>query len=432
MAHGRAGPDLVMNTRYVGASAIRAVSEHERRRTPDGSSDIDPARSHMNVVIHGPATQQEALGQLLASGVGEVAAQAESPYVQIVLSASPSFFRAEGQGPGQWDDAKLKRWRDASMEWLRAEYGDDLAHVSLHLDEQTPHMHVLVIPTYQKKPRKPGRQKRGETAEEFQARKTAAEAAAGVRVIGRASNEKWGHAWSKREARQSYHAAVEPLGLGYGRDLIEEGQPSPESMPTGQWVRERAADLAQKGHEVERLLTEAQEAKAAADRDAAKIRENAAASADAAAAAFSALAVQIRDGTIAQSESGKILSPDASALRPGGAALADVARTMIALTDDMKASRDAAEKTRLVAEEELAQVRSMRATLSGLIDRVKAFLNRPDVSRYAKVSGDGRNMTADIMDQMRKIDAEQRVSPAKKPVPEADRDRIDGTDFGEP
>lgn len=150
MAHGRTGPDLVMNTRYVGASAIRAVSEHERRRTPDGSSDIDLARSHMNVVLHGPATQQEALDQFLASGVGEVAAQAESPYVQIVLSASPSFFRAEGQGPGQWDDAKLKQWRDASMEWLRAEYGDDLAHVSLHLDEQTPHMHVLVIPTYQK------------------------------------------------------------------------------------------------------------------------------------------------------------------------------------------------------------------------------------------------------------------------------------------
>lgn len=48
MAHGRTGPDLVMNTRYVGASAIRAVSEHERRRTPDGSSDIDLARSHMN------------------------------------------------------------------------------------------------------------------------------------------------------------------------------------------------------------------------------------------------------------------------------------------------------------------------------------------------------------------------------------------------
>lgn len=431
MAHGRTGPDLVMNTRYVGASAIRAVSEHERRRTPDGSSDIDPARSHMNVVLHGPATQQEALDQFLASGVGEVAAQAESPYVQIVLSASPSFFRAEGQGPGQWDDAKLKQWRDASMEWLRAEYGDDLAHVSLHLDEQTPHMHVLVIPTYQKKPRKPGRQKRGETAEEFQARKAAAEAAAGVRVIGRASNEKWGHAWSKREARQSYHAAVEPLGLGYGRDIIEEGQPSPESMPTGQWVRERAADLAQKGHEVERLLTEAQEAKAAADRDAAKIRDDAAKSADAVAASFSALADQIRAGTVGQNERGQIVSDDISALRPGGAPLADAARAMISLTETLKSSNEEADRMRIQIADELRQARTLRETLSGLVDRVRAFLGRPDVSRYTKVAAEGRDMTADVMAQMREIDA-KGASPAKKPVPEADRDRIDGTGFGEP
>lgn len=432
MAHGRTGPDLVMNTRYVGASAIRAVSEHERRRTPDGSSDIDPARSHMNVVLHGPATQQEALDQFLASGVGEVAAQAESPYVQIVLSASPSFFRAEGQGPGQWDDAKLKQWRDASMEWLRAEYGDDLAHVSLHLDEQTPHMHVLVIPTYQKKPRKPGRQKRGETAEEFQARKAAAEAAAGVRVIGRASNEKWGHAWSKREARQSYHAAVEPLGLGYGRDLIEEGQPSPESMPTGQWVRERAADLAQKGHEVERLLTEAQEAKAAADRDAAKIRDDAAKSADAVAASFSALADQIRAGTVGQNERGQIVSDDISALRPGGAPLADAARAMISLTETLKSSNEEADRMRIQIADELRQARTLRETLSGLVDRVRAFLGRPDVSRYTKIAAEGRDMTADVMAQMREIDA-KGASPAKKPIPKADPDRIDdGTDFGEP
>lgn len=428
MAHGRTGPDLVMNTRYVGASAIRAVSEHERRRTPDGSSDIDPARSHMNVVLHGPATQQEALDQFLASGVGEVAAQAESPYVQIVLSASPSFFRAEGQGPGQWDDAKLKQWRDASMEWLRAEYGDDLAHVSLHLDEQTPHMHVLVIPTYQKKPRKPGRQKRGETAEEFQARKAAAEAAAGVRVIGRASNEKWGHAWSKREARQSYHAAVEPLGLGYGRDLIEEGQPSPESMPTGQWVRERAADLAQKGHEVERLLTEAQEAKAAADRDAAKIRDDAAKSADAVAASFSALADQIRAGTVGQNERGQIVSDDISALRPGGAPLADAARAMISLTETLKSSNEEADRMRIQIADELRQARTLRETLSGLVDRVRAFLRRPDVSPYMKSHQEGKELTRDVLAELR------AVSAPKEPVEKAPRLVRDdnGAGFGEP
>ena len=170
---------------------------------------------------------------------------------------------------------------------------------------------------------------------------------------------------------------------------------------------------------------------AAADRDATAIRENAAASADAVAEAFSALAVQIREGTVTQNERGQIVSDNIPALRPGGLPLVEVARTLIPLTTALKASNEAAEKAREKVEEELRQARTLRETLFGLVDRVKAFLSRPDVSRYAKVSGDGRDMTADIMDQMRKIDAEQRVSPAKKPVPEADSGDK-GPGFGEP
>ena len=54
-------PSVVMNIRYVGMSKINAVSDHEKHRTPDGASAIDPARSHLNRVLHGPATQADAL-----------------------------------------------------------------------------------------------------------------------------------------------------------------------------------------------------------------------------------------------------------------------------------------------------------------------------------------------------------------------------------
>ena len=170
---------------------------------------------------------------------------------------------------------------------------------------------------------------------------------------------------------------------------------------------------------------------AAADRDAKMIREDAARSADAVAEAFSALAVQLREGTVTQNERGQIVSDNIPALRPGGMPLVEVARTLIPLTRALKASNEAAEKAREQAEDELRQARTLRETLSGLVDRVKAFLSRPDVSRYAKISGDGRDMTTDVMDQMRRIDAEQHVSPAKKPVPEADGGG-GGPGFGEP
>lgn len=247
MAHGRIDPDLVMTIQYAGVSEIRSMTNHEVDRTPDGSSAVDPARTHLNEILLGPKTQQEALTKMWADGVRKPAKQAEDPYVQMVLSASPSFFRSAGQGADEWDPAKLKVWKDQTMAWLKKEYGKDLAHVSLHLDEDTPHMHVLIVPTYEKKQgRKPSRRaKQGETPADFAVRLAEWEADKGTtRTAGRSSSDYWSKVWCRRDARRSYHAAVEPLGLGYGKDFVGHDEPSPTRSTTGQWVRQEAARLA--------------------------------------------------------------------------------------------------------------------------------------------------------------------------------------------
>ncbi len=251
MAHGRSQPDIVMTTRYVGASEIRQVTDHEESRTPDGSSAIDPLRTHLNTVLHGPSTQQEALEQLWKQGVKKPTAQAERPYVQTVLSASPSYFRGKDQGPGEWDSAALDGWVEATMKWLRKTYGNDLVHASLHLDEDTPHIHVLVVPTYERKPRKPGRRKKGETPDEFEARKQAALDGPTIRTASRSSNAHWLKEWVRLNDRKSYHAAVESLGLGYGKDFVGEDAASPVNKTTGRWVREEAARLADERKQIE-------------------------------------------------------------------------------------------------------------------------------------------------------------------------------------
>lgn len=257
MAHGRKGPDIVQTTRYVGSSEIRAVTEHEKYRSPDGSSAIDPLRSHLNEILHGPKTQQEAVDGFWAQGVKRPTKQAENPYIQMVLSASPEFFRQEGQGPGEWNAEKLEAWKQATMDWLRKEYAADLAHVSLHLDEDTPHFHALIIPTYERKTRKPSRRvKSGETEDEFHHRLEAWKAdPGGTRTVGRSSNTYWKKAWARRIARQSYHAAVSPLGLGYGKDFVGEDEPSPKRKETGTWVREQATKVQE-----EKLALEASKA----------------------------------------------------------------------------------------------------------------------------------------------------------------------------
>lgn len=260
MAHGRQGPDIVMQTRYAGVSEIRAVSDHEENRTPDGSSAIDPDRSHLNCILHGPSTQQEALDAMWEEGVRKPSAQAESPYVQMVISASPSFFDAANENAAK---EKLDQWTKATMEWLRSEYDEDLAHVSLHLDETTPHMHVLVVPTYERKNRKPShRKKSGETIEDFKKRLREWENNPKItRTAGRSSSKYWSKVWCRRDARVSYHRAVEHLGLGYGEDFVGDNAPSPDNKKTGTWVREEAKRLAD-----ERLQLEAERASIATDR----------------------------------------------------------------------------------------------------------------------------------------------------------------------
>lgn len=262
MAHGRAGPDIVMTIRYADMRQVRAVSNHEAYREPDGSSAIDPERSHLNKILHGPATQTEAIEAMKRDGVKPPAKQAEEPFVQMVLSASASYFRGADGEPGTWDAAKLEKWKEETMRWLKNEYGDDLAHVSLHLDEDTPHMHVLVVPTYSKKSRKPGKKRKNETDEEFEERKRAVVANGNtVRTMSRSSNEKWKRMWVRREARVSYFKSMRPLGLGYGKDHVGSGEASPERKETGRWVREQA-----KAVKAERAALDAEKQTVASER----------------------------------------------------------------------------------------------------------------------------------------------------------------------
>ena len=73
---------------------------------------------------------------------------------EIVLSASPSYFRPGRESMGgvfepdrvkAWATASLA-WATASLAWAKRQWPDQLASAVLHLDEMTPHIHLLVVP----------------------------------------------------------------------------------------------------------------------------------------------------------------------------------------------------------------------------------------------------------------------------------------------
>lgn len=244
---------LVYNIEPASPSMISSLDRHCLTRTPDGSSNIVTARSNLNRVLEGlehePDKDNEnysgglsrTLKAFYAGGVKKPAAQSESPYLRIVLSASPEYFRPDDpEAVGTWDEDRLAPWIEASMNQLRQEHGADLIFAELHLDEDTPHIHAVVAPTYAKKARVPGKQKRGETPEQFEERKVVARASEGVRTVGRASHPTLSKQGSFQRLRERMAVAVDHLGIEYGEDRAID---APDGQSTREWVIQKAAEL---------------------------------------------------------------------------------------------------------------------------------------------------------------------------------------------
>ena len=234
--------DLVFNIRPAAASDIRNLSSHQAHRTPDGFSRIAPERSHLNRILLGPVTQQEALDLLYdkenGPGVERPTAQAEAPYCQIVIGAGPEFFRpSKPKAEGTFENARVADFEREAMAWLRDTFGHDLVHVALHLDEVTPHLHALIAPTYERAARKPGRQKKGETDEAFEARKKEAAARPTIRTVSRSRHAILSQQGSYALLRRSLANRLAPLGIEYGEDRAID---APAPRTTMEWVKEEA------------------------------------------------------------------------------------------------------------------------------------------------------------------------------------------------
>ena len=91
---------------------ISSLDRHCLVREPDGSSNIVTERSHLNRILEGHEDGLTAsLKALYASGVKKPTAQAEKPYLRIVLSASTEYFRpGDPVAVGTWDADRLAAW----------------------------------------------------------------------------------------------------------------------------------------------------------------------------------------------------------------------------------------------------------------------------------------------------------------------------------
>lgn len=71
--------------------------------------------------------------------------------VELMLSASPEYFRPEDPTQhGEYDSKRLSAWLKGVESFLASKYKGLVVDVALHLDEATPHVHVMVVPALKK------------------------------------------------------------------------------------------------------------------------------------------------------------------------------------------------------------------------------------------------------------------------------------------
>ena len=75
--------------------------------------------------------------------------------VELVLTASPEYFRPDKPSEyGTYDKDRLKAWLTQTNSFLKSKYNGLVVEATLHLDEATPHMHVIIVPLVKKERKK--------------------------------------------------------------------------------------------------------------------------------------------------------------------------------------------------------------------------------------------------------------------------------------
>lgn len=193
----------------AGGSSLASMGEHmgRHRDTPNA----DPARWADNRtwtpeggwVAWGerppvPGSQVAAVGAHLADFQARGGRVQKNAVVclEAIMTASPEAFAAPG--------FDLDAWAQAQVEWAREVFGAaNVLEAVMHLDETSPHIHLLVVPEVAKAETR-GRRPRG------------AEKAGGPLKPCLAANDYMGDRAKLSELQSHYAAAMAPFGLERG------------------------------------------------------------------------------------------------------------------------------------------------------------------------------------------------------------------------
>jgi hypothetical protein len=132
----------ILRHNKVKSSTKGAAISHNHRLGDDDKVNIDKGKKHLNRCFFGEGAQ----GRLDAKLPGKYRKDAVVS-VEILLTSGPEFF--DGIEPDREKLAKnpiFLSWLAKSIEWAKKEFGSNLVDATLHMDESSPHIHLLTVP----------------------------------------------------------------------------------------------------------------------------------------------------------------------------------------------------------------------------------------------------------------------------------------------
>lgn len=131
----------------TGRGSLEAIIRHNYRIDGD-FTHVDASRSARNQILVGTEGGVADVQNIIAS---YKPARKDSPlFFEVVMTAHQDFFSGKRREFGDKFHEFLRAWTDANIRWAK-QYFDSrekgiVANAVLHLDEQSPHIHMIVVP----------------------------------------------------------------------------------------------------------------------------------------------------------------------------------------------------------------------------------------------------------------------------------------------
>jgi hypothetical protein len=128
---------------------IANLQGHVDRTLP--CQNADPTLSHNNFDLIGlPEVEQDLpLEVVVRTRIGNQTIRKNAVLAcEMLLNVSPEYFRPDQpKEPFYYQENRVKEWVEACKKWLLQDYGTQrILKATVHLDEATPHIHVVYVP----------------------------------------------------------------------------------------------------------------------------------------------------------------------------------------------------------------------------------------------------------------------------------------------